>query len=443
MSRHKTLLRVGLLLLIVLAGGLGFANLARRHDIRQKVLSMSADWDALRKGMWNLGIDNCGAYLPTDTSWRSKERPTFETVITIHPAAPRGPTGFRQTRSLTTPVAYVGQYPADPFARRKGYGFLAWSFFDGEPCMALLHSGGPDGDVDVSLARLYAILNDMLDKGGRGHSAPLPIGRIEACFVRMLDRFGYDPTNGIASSGDLIQLSCLYGGNRVLGPGPLGSAAETTRTVISDAEMNALLEKFPEGTEIPLPRWRDAEGETSFPSLTENLYPIRGFFYRHFKAYLAPDSRAGKEPLESLTNKLGAFSDFFNEIGPLTGDQTSLLDQWRKDDPSWWGLIDNIPAPKPDQLNAYAYMDINRYSEFYVFYGKSMLLRGGQLFAQGAYKEALQLACGIEISASNLNTAYYVKPAPPLAKRAGDEIGRMARQLRALAETKIPVEKKR
>jgi len=443
MSRHKTLLRVGLLLLIVLAGGLGFANLARRHDIRQKVLSMSADWDALRKGMWNLGIDNCGAYLPTDTSWRSKERPTFETVITIHPAAPRGPTGFRQTRSLTTPVAYVGQYPADPFARRKGYGFLAWSFFDGEPCMALLHSGGPDGDVDVSLARLYAILNDMLDKGGRGHSAPLPIGRIEACFVRMLDRFGYDPTNGIASSGDLIQLSCLYGGNRVLGPGPLGSAAETTRTVISDAEMNALLEKFPEGTEIPLPRWRDAEGETSFPPLTENLYPVRGFFYRHFKAYLAPDSRAGKEPLESLTNKLGAFSDFFNEIGPLTEQQSSVLNQWRKDDPSWWGLIDNVPAPKPDQPYGYAYMDINRYSEFYVFYGKSMLLRGGQLFAQGAYKEALQTACVIQNSASDLNTAYYVKPAPPLAKRAGDEIGRMARQLRALAETKIPVEKKR
>jgi hypothetical protein len=209
--------------------------------------------------------------------------------------------------------------------------------------------------------------------------------------------------------------------------------------------MNALLEKFPEGTEIPLPRWRDAEGETSFPPLTGNLYPVRGFFYHHFKAYLAPDSRAGKEPLESLTNKLGAFSDFFGKIGPLTGEQTSLLDQWKKDDPSWWGLIDNIPAPKPDKHYDYdyAYMDINRYSEFYVFYGKSMLLRGGQLFAQGAYKEALQLACEIQDSASNLGTAYCVKPAPPLAKRAGDEIGKMARQLRALAETKIPVEKKR
>ena len=440
MSRHKILL-AGLLLLIILAGGLGFANLARRHDIRQKVLSVSADWDALRKGMRNLGIDNCGAYLPTDTSWRSKERPTFETVITIHPTAPRGPSGCRHTRLLTTPVAYIRQYPTDPFVPGKGYGFLAWSFFDREPCMALLQSVGPDGDVDVSLARLYAILNDTLEEVEPG--SKIPFKRTDACFVRMLDRFGYDPTNGIASSGDLIQLSCLYGGNRVLGPGPLGSAAETTRTVISDAEMNALLEKFPEGTEIPLPRWRDAEGETSFPPLTENLYPVRGFFYRHFKAYLAPDSRAGKEPLESLTNKLGAFSDFFNEIGPLTEQQSSVLNQWRKDDPSWWGLIDNVPAPKPDQPYGYAYMDINRYSEFYVFYGKSMLLRGGQLFAQGAYKEALQTACVIQNSASDLNTAYYVKPAPPLAKRAGDEIGRMARQLRALAETKIPVEKKR
>ena len=306
--------------------------------------------------------------------------------------------------------------------------------------MALLHSPGPDGDVDVSLPRLHSILHDTLEKKTEGAPRLIFTKKTEACFMALLDRFGYDPKNGLASNGDLIQLYVQTGKDRAFGPGREQPASDQTDPSISPAEMDSLLEKWPEGVAMPLPRWRDSRGEKASLPLGDNWFPVREPLYRLFERYLAVDDPAAAEALASLANRLGAFAEFFAEVGPLSEEPMRLLAQWREDDPGWWDLIDRAPTGESDE--PFVYADIGRYAQFYVFYGKSSLLRAGELLGSGDFKRADRIACWLEHDARNLEYAYYVKPAPPVAQRAGAEIRRMASRLGALAQMNLPVEAK-
>ncbi len=100
--------------------------------------------------------------------------------------------------TLTTPVAYLDHFLADPFAytRNASLGYFAQGDHNGW----ILFSLGPDrdendpngpGDISPRVERLYDVTRDF--PGMWTPSAPL----IEA---------GYDPTNGLMSNGDLYWL---------------------------------------------------------------------------------------------------------------------------------------------------------------------------------------------------------------------------------------------
>lgn len=436
--KWKPRVRTFLVLLIVCASGFGFASLAQNWNTERKLTRVSKDWAALGKAMRSLSIDNCGGFLPSDTSWRLDGRPTFETITLLHPDAPRSSYGVPCSRLLTEPIAYIKQYPEDPFHPGNGYGFVAWSYFDDEPLMALLHSPGPDGDIDISLSRLHAILHDSLEKNLEVDSPRFVFTeKTRACFLAAIDRFGYDPEKG--PDGDLIQ---LYRQKQCVGFGQTETAPDRGIAALNTVELDALLAKWPQETTIARPRWRNLEDNAPSLEFTENWFPVQPALYANFEKYLKIDTPTDDDALESLTNRLVAFADFFGEVKPLTPDEVASLDQWRQDDPVWWEAIDR--PWKHDMQGEHVFTDVNRYAGFYVFYGKSQLLKAGRLLEREKYKEAWRVACALEITASELHTLYhYAKPAPPLAERAGGEIYRMAHEVRELAEAHIPPEERR
>ncbi|MFC1601532.1 hypothetical protein ACFL34_04205 [Candidatus Sumerlaeota bacterium] len=411
-------------LLIVLTGAVELPQPA--DEIESKLGQVAEDWQALSKAFVSLGIDNCGIYLPSDTSWRSSGRPTFETMRIIHPFAPIASAGGRATRCLTTPLAYIAKYPQDPFSPGQNYGYVMWSYFDREPPLAFLHSPGPDGDIDVRLARLYSILHERLlrEDGSRGPLHPDLFDRVDPCVGSLMTRFAYDPTNGLTSNGDLINFFNLYTASRPRPP-------QALRT-LEDSEFNALLKKFPADVAIARPRWQDEGNKNVSFTLETTYFPVRRSFYDHFRDYLAVDGSPSSDTLDSLANKLGGFADIFAEPQALSPPQLELLAQWRKDDPAWWALIDNIP--RPPRADPYVYMERGRYARFFVFYGKSRLLDGCQLLAQGEFKQTFWSANGLYNRASRLSDNFSIAPASPFAKRVGTELCRMALKLRDMAE---------
>jgi len=77
---------------------------------QNRLKKVSSDWKELCCAMEKMAVDWCGVYLPSDTSWRSPENPTFETQLMFHPAAPQRPDGIRATHCLTTPIAYIERF---------------------------------------------------------------------------------------------------------------------------------------------------------------------------------------------------------------------------------------------------------------------------------------------------------------------------------------------
>jgi hypothetical protein len=412
-------------------------KIERNQKIERKLKTVAEDFDALGKAMRSLGIDNCGIYLPSDTSWRSAERPTFETLRIYHPFAPNEGTGKRRSRSLTTPVAYIDQYPQDPFHPGQGYGFIAWSFFDGEPPAALLHSPGPDGDIDVRMARLFTIIDSRLPKDGGhsqqdgGHSLQFPNfdDKIHPCLNALRGRFAYDPTNGTVSNGDLIHFY-IQGNDQA--PEEIEAIAP-----ISEEELDSLLKEYPATVEIPQPRWQD-EGNAELAFVyEENLFPVRKPFYALVQHYLAGDEETAEEALYGLSNKFGPFADFFIsprkggyliEYKPLTEELVRQIEEWRQEDPAWWDLIDAVPEVGK---HSYIHLDLERYARFFVFYGKSQLLNAGRLFAQGELKKAYRSVRVVEHLSEDLCSIYDGgPPAQSFGKMVGNEIHHMAYKLR-------------
>jgi len=95
---------------------------------------------------------------------------------------------------LTTPFAYVGSFPPDPFPVAKGQKKRAYRYAtDGETCWVLC-SNGPDKKSDTDIA-------DYPSPEGAG-----------CTWERFVSHFGigkaieYDPTNGDRSRGDIIRV---------------------------------------------------------------------------------------------------------------------------------------------------------------------------------------------------------------------------------------------
>ena len=102
-------------------------------------------------------------------------------------------------RAITTPVAYVAKFPADPFSREsdRSYGYMVYRQHD-PPLPFILVGCGPDGDRDLPL---YDYGRDL------GRKEPWSSDpRAYQGFPRPLITYQYDPTNGLCSDGDIIRM---------------------------------------------------------------------------------------------------------------------------------------------------------------------------------------------------------------------------------------------
>ena len=254
--KNKIVAGVLVLMGLVLAGNVVHTQI--------KINTVHKDWEALSQAISNFRINNCGCFLPSDTSWRCQERPTFETISTINPFAPSISLGERKTFLLTSPVPYIAHHPEDPFNPGEGYGYVTWNYPDGEPNLALFHSPGPDNDIDVTIERLFMILSSTLNKekkdpnnlGGLVKKYFLPT------YNSLTYHFSYDPTNGLISNGDMF---FLFNQSQYFGK------TNTQMEPIPENEMQILLEKIPPEIKIPIPRWKD-EGNQNIPFSLEKIY---------------------------------------------------------------------------------------------------------------------------------------------------------------------------
>jgi len=90
---------------------------------------------------------------------------------------------------VTTPLAYIIELPPDPFTVETGKTPLLFRYAtDGKTCW-ILASNGPDGDADVNVILFPA--------------PQVANGKPEIFRARFGDLL-YDPSNGIASNGDLV-----------------------------------------------------------------------------------------------------------------------------------------------------------------------------------------------------------------------------------------------
>ena len=112
--------------------------------------------------------------------------------------------------TLTTPVAYITSYPADPFASNKGCTFSYGSVFPGDPNTPagkggvgwILWSFGPDVDEykgNTPSDSPYFIYNPAASEP----SLILLTGSENDGGDSGQNQFTYDPTNGTVSGGDI------------------------------------------------------------------------------------------------------------------------------------------------------------------------------------------------------------------------------------------------
>jgi hypothetical protein len=150
----------------------------KEQGIRQKVSRAQSDMRSLATACEAYFVDN-NAYPVCSTganSMNALPHPSFR-ILT---ATERG------FMTITTPVAYITSYPADPFGEPK----KTYSYYSDKKGW-LLWSVGPDGKYDITgdqVAQLY--------------QGQMPM---EQTRLKLLN-YTYDATNGATSSGDIFRL---------------------------------------------------------------------------------------------------------------------------------------------------------------------------------------------------------------------------------------------
>lgn len=126
---------------------------------------------------------NAFASIPDFQSSSTFQIPTFRTATD---------TG-ESVIHLTSPLAYMAKYNADPFAPNPGMTFGYWPGYvtiNGKPDFFgwILWSPGPDGDYDLTMQNVEQAYNP---------DEPVP--------SKLLLSFTFDPTNGSDSNGDIYR----------------------------------------------------------------------------------------------------------------------------------------------------------------------------------------------------------------------------------------------
>ena len=127
------------------------------------------------------------------------------------------------------------------------------------------------------------------------------------------------------------------------------------------------------------------------------------------------------------------FSDFFFDLKPLSEEQIKKLNQWKSVDETWWNLVKYTPSYKAESS---IYIDAEKYAQFFVFYGKSLLLESACLISQGKYKESQEILNYLIKISWELETFYYIFNPPPIAVQSGSKINLMSIALNKIIQSK-------
>lgn len=104
---------------------------------------------------------------------------------------------------LVDPFEFVEELPVDPFVKthRQPYTYYCLSTDPAARGQAIIVSAGPDGDIDFFPPEWSEIIPLGTTSGQPGSGGGL------SPMMRAIVERTYDPTNGIASDGDVIKLT--------------------------------------------------------------------------------------------------------------------------------------------------------------------------------------------------------------------------------------------
>lgn len=190
-------------------------------QVRSKVSRVKADHRSLATGIETYYLDNNqypsffgGSAPPAGTrSANILANPGAAVQIPLSRTFALAPIGLNRPSTITTPISYFTSYPADPFADTRGLPFRYWSNSRGW----ILGSFGPDADqgsltsiggtVQAGSGDLEWAEGTYVNEPPFGLAAGLSIETIyNPQDITTVLPYGYDPTNGTVSSGDVFRV---------------------------------------------------------------------------------------------------------------------------------------------------------------------------------------------------------------------------------------------
>jgi len=319
----------------------------RESAVRRKGTETRAVFDEVRTATVSYGVDRCGVFMPPDTLGvtTSSAGTTGLTLLTDNAWMQRQLTeaGYSSTHwhALTTPVAYLGRIPHDPFAPRNPIGYIAPPFArdGGLPFLAAVRSVGPNGTEDVDLGLFRERLLPLVEHRSLSMAEPLPdeMGPYVAAMIEELLPNIYDPTNGTFSHGDLIRVF-------------------DTQRVLFDSQWTSDPQLWRISAEGVAPDFSLDHIEAVSRPITGALAATTNWEGRTF---LAPLFEMETEELttliESNRGRLGEFAHALQTPRPLDPTEALGVMEWSQDNADWWRLIGEIregPLTMPREITA-------------------------------------------------------------------------------------------
>lgn len=174
------------------------------------------------------GTDNPANYPEQIVNFMGAKAPGFYTFRT---RSASGDIVGRDFANITTPIAYIGEIPTDPFAKQAA-GFLTYCYRNAKSKKNgwVLTSFGPDVDIleDANGKLGAGTTNPNLLSTASDSNSPARLGDVnEREVIRVIEGdttiaapdslrsllrdLSYDPSNGTISDGDVIYLGAGFG----------------------------------------------------------------------------------------------------------------------------------------------------------------------------------------------------------------------------------------
>ncbi len=402
---------------------------------------VESDWKDLRVALQEYGLDRCGIYFPPDTTERRTMNPevflTFETDTPYITNQPLGESGKPVTfwLALTTPIAYRGELPVDPFRPKHFYGYTCWNLHDPyKKALAVFYSPGPDGKEDLPLVEMREQIEAYL----RQRSPSMMPSPEDYGVLREMIRPGlYDPDTG---EGDLIWI--VDGAGRAYGwriEDPEWMKAPMPQLPpLQPPEQRQTLPQFVLNDPLPTPAsMAELANSRELVAVPHEYWSVLQQF-----CSMGKDSQYGGRQIESrsfdvLRDRFGKdFMDFFLHPGPLTEREKENFRHWRHEQSRWWSLMELAFKFHPVQGSKISLEAMGLY-ESLVFYGKSQLLLAGYEAseeAEVAVERLDKLDAFLDFLSQNREVQFSFQ------QRVESELARLSGQLRQKIEKKPAVE---